>query len=514
MLLLQNIPLNDEDTWNILRSGKTVGIFQMESRLMQDWLSKIKPKNLWELAIVIAIVRPQCLDSGSAGLFLEKRNNPNKVALFNNDIVDSILGNTNGEIIFQEQCMNLGYHLAWKHLDETQRLVNVDLLRSAIGKKKADKILEMGKKFVEGCDHNNISKEISIKLYDVIRAAGRYGFNASHAFSYAYVAYYTAYLKTHYPLLFYTVYLNFSTEKMHSDEEITNLIQDARANNFTILPPNINKKNLDFVPEGTDKIRFGLSYIKAVANSLNSTIENLPEIKTWKQVLQLANPETKNKPRSTAMEALILSGAFSDTGVCRNKLFHAYEFIGCLTPKEAKYFFEHLFQFDNIEDIHKLVDLVASNASAKKRQQIMLSEAKILEVNLQKEDHPLWIESVEQKYLNSILSGSVTMPFEHMSDYNCYEASLIQRMAEIKPFSIIGVIDTIQEFKIKSGKNIGKTMCKIKIHDSTASLDNVLIFAKGYEALQGKIMKEKVLHFKVRHSPNTGIVVDDILEID
>lgn len=511
---LADIPFDDKATWDLLQSGKTVGVFQCESRLVQDWIRKIAPKNLWELALVTAIVRPGTLNSGGAEVYVKNKNSPNSVAKYGQVDVDRILENTNWVVVYQEQIMNLGFHVAWKHIEETQRLILCDEIRKATGKKLADKILKIGKEFVEGCDKNGISKEVSTKLFEVIKAAGRYSFNLSHAFSYAYISYYTAYLKAHYPIYFYSVYLNMSEEKMHSDEEITNLIQDARANNFTILPPNINKKNLDFVPEGTDKIRFGLSYIKAVANSLNSTIENLPEIKTWKQVLQLANPETKNKPRSTAMEALILSGAFSDTGVCRNKLFHAYEFIGCLTPKEAKYFFEHLFQFDNIEDIHKLVDLVASNASAKKRQQIMLSEAKILEVNLQKEDHPLWIESVEQKYLNSILSGSVTMPFEHMSDYNCYEASLIQRMAEIKPFSIIGVIDNIQEFKIKSGKNIGKTMCKIKIHDSTASLDNVLVFAKGYEALQGKIMKEKVLHFKVRHSPNTGIVVDDILEID
>jgi DNA polymerase III subunit alpha len=327
-----SIKYDDPAVWDLICSGRTFGCFQMESYLVQDNLRKIQPRNLWELSAVIALIRPGALDSGMAAQYIENKNNPLAMKLFNNAIIDKIFASTYGVLAYQEQLMTLGTDLAWSHLPENERLLKADDLRKAVGKKDQNKILAIGKDFVEGCVANSVNQELANQLFEIIKSCGRYLFNLSHSMAYAHRAYQMAWLKYYYPLQFYTCSLNLSHEKLEPEIEVNNLVQDAKSRGITILPPNINSRNEDFRIESGDKIRFGLGYIKFVGNSLKNVVWSAEPIKCWKQWLQWVI--TESGLRSPAVINLIDAGAFSDLGIGRNILRFTFEFVKELKEKE------------------------------------------------------------------------------------------------------------------------------------------------------------------------------------
>ncbi len=493
---LNQISYGDPRVWDLICSGKSNGIFQLESNLCKHWLKKIKPRNLWELSIFVSIIRPGPLMSGYADLYVEYKEGK-EFETFGNPIVDEIFNTTNHCMIFQEQLMSLGAKLAWSDLDEKTRLQKVDGLRKAVGKKLSDKLLIIGKDFVEGCVKNNIDKALADKLFDTIQNCGRYLFNLAHAMSYAYKAYETAYLKVYYPLQFMAVYLSYAKFKQsHKKEgkeiggkwnEIKDIINESKILGINCLPPNINAKNENFSIEG-DAVRYGLSHMKYFGGSTMGILRNLPQITDWRQVLALCCTDRFGKKLgSRAAEALIVTGAFGDCKVSRTSLLNAYHCIDRLTGREQNALFD-LIDNGNVVNIKELPAAVCKTGDIanKTRREKVLAEASIL--NVDSYDNPAWVALQEKTYLGIALTACAVD--DKVTDNPDRVIDCVAELPDFTKRSLAVVINEIKYTTTKKGKNPGAKMCFLSVYDSSGQLDKLPVFPEAFEAM-GDILMEK-----------------------
>lgn len=501
---------SDKATWETFQNGKTVCVFQCESPLVQKWLKKIKPENLWELAAVVSAVRPGPLLAQMTETYVHNKFFPDKVEKFNHPTIDAILEPTYNVILFQEQIMDLGKKVAWIDLPENERLIQADVLRKAIGKKSQKAILEIGQKFVEGCLRNQISQEIADRLFDLIKKSGRYVFNLSHAVSYAKVAFETAYVKTHYAGDTFISWMNAANECQKPLEELDKLVQDSKAWGFTVIGPNVNSRNIKFEKVAPEQIQYGLGYIKMAGNGITNVIQTLPKITTWQQIMRLGlTNDIVPKLRSPVIEAMICSGCFRDVNVFRHHLLDVYNILSNIKERELIY---ALKQIDSIgiKDIPKLIEDIANNISTKGRKQVMLSEAQILKSALNTPESILWIEEQEIKYLGCVLSPCETQKYEHVSSHNCYECNNISDYEDIAHINLIGRIDSVFIREIKTGKNKGKPMAQISIRDSSGRINNLPVFSETYLKCSADITEKNIVELVMSHRAHKGFMVKSI----
>jgi DNA polymerase III alpha subunit len=476
---IDNIPYDDAKTWELIQSGLTCGVFQCESQLVQHWLKTIKPRNLWELSAVIALVRPGPLKSGYIEEYVKnKLVSEAEWESIGNKVADSIAKKTNNVYIYQEQLMLLGDKLAWSHMPEDDRLIKVDNLRKAVGKKDQNKILAVGKEFVDGCSHNHINPDVAHKIFELIKNSGRYAFNLSHSMTYAYVAYKTAYLKAHAPLEFYTVYLSYAHEKLDKWEEIEKLVNECRIFSINIVSPNINKKNANFLIDGDDTIRFGLSHIKyGPSRQLMTTIENLPEIKLWQHFIIFGFTKMFGDcPRSTTMESLIKCGAFQNIKLSRKKLLGIYHLFSELSSKELEYAVSNIENY-TVEQIPSLIRDIINNKCMKKRQPLLESH---LQVYLEADhyDHPVWVANEEKLLMGVRLSANEIDAKNCDQSDTCCDCSADWPIRTKKTVNV--VIDEVIHTTTKKGSNPGQKMARIRVRDGSGQLSNIPVFPDDF----------------------------------
>ena len=475
---INNIPFDDEETWKLIQSGLTCGVFQCESQLVQHWLKAIKPKNIWELSAVVALVRPGPLKSGYIEQYVKNKILPEaEWESIGNKVADSVAKKTNNVYIYQEQLMLLGDKLAWSHLQENERLVKVDNLRKAVGKKDQVKILAIGKEFIEGCKTNNIDHEVADKIFELIKNSGRYAFNLSHSITYAYVAYITAYLKAHFPLEFYTVYLSYAHEKLDKWEEIEKLVNECRQFSIEIVPPDINLHNANFLID-QDRICFGLSHIKyGPSKQMMETIKNLPKINSWQRfIIFTLSKMFGDCPRSTTTESLIKCGAFRDTKLSRKRLLALYNLFSSLSNKELEYALGHLENYE-IDSVPSLIQDIIDNKAMKKRQALLQSYLTVYTEDTYF-DHPVWVANEEKLLMGVRLTGS------EIDAKNCDVADTCVDCNADWPIrtkkKINAVVDEVIYTVTKKGKNPGQKMARIRIRDGTGQINNVPVFPDDY----------------------------------
>ncbi|HEX72402.1 MAG TPA: DNA polymerase III subunit alpha, partial [Candidatus Hydrogenedentes bacterium] len=248
---IDNLEPNDEATYELLRSGQTTGVFQLESPGMRDLAKRIGLQSLEEICALVALYRPgpmQFIDT-----YVENKYHPERIR-YDHPKLEPILKETYGIALYQEQVMQIVQALAGFSLGEA------DILRRAMGKKKADLMAEQRGQFVEGCLRNGIPAKLASELFDKIETFAGYGFNKSHSMAYAFVAYQTAYLKAHYPVEFMCALL---TSESGNLDKVAVYVEECRRMNIDVLPPDVNHSFTGFSVEG-NAIRFGLSAIKNV----------------------------------------------------------------------------------------------------------------------------------------------------------------------------------------------------------------------------------------------------------
>ena len=301
---LDNLPLDDKAAYELFAHGQTFGVFQFESAGMQDILRKLKPERFEDLIALNALYRPGPIKSGMIDEFIKARHGKKKVE-YPLPQLEPILAETYGVIVYQEQVMKIASALAGFTLGEA------DILRRAMGKKKKQVMAAQRAKFLEGARVRGTHKRDAEHMFELMEHFAEYGFNKSHSAGYALIAYQTAYLKAHFPVHFMAALL--SSEKENT-ENIVKYINEARDMDIPVLPPDINRSDVDFtVEEG--RIRFGVAAIKGVGEGAMASVlearRRLGRFATLEEFCREVDPRVLNR---RVLEALVKSGALDSLG--------------------------------------------------------------------------------------------------------------------------------------------------------------------------------------------------------
>jgi DNA polymerase-3 subunit alpha len=308
---IEAIPLDDEKTFQLIRDGHTAGIFQLESSGMTSLIRRVQPNRFEDLIALLALYRPGPLESGMTDDYVERRSGRQKVT-YPHPSLKEVLEETYGLPIYQDQVMQMAQKLAGFSLAEA------DILRKAMGKKKKDIMASLREKFINGCLANGISKELATQSFDDMEKFSRYGFNKSHTTAYAFVSYWTAYLKANYPTYFMASLL----ASVQGDlDKVASYIGQCKEMKIEVLPPDINESESSFTPLADGRIRFGLAAIKHVGEG---AIESILAVRGdgFSSFFDLCRRIEADGVDRDTIEALIKAGAFDRFGRSRRGLLH------------------------------------------------------------------------------------------------------------------------------------------------------------------------------------------------
>jgi len=294
------LPLDDSKTFTLIGQGKTSGVFQLESDGLKEVLRKLQPDKFEDIIAVNALYRPGPLGSGMVDDYIERRHGRQTISYLFNELAP-ILQETYGVIVYQEQVMKVASTIAGYSLGES------DILRRAMGKKKAEEMAKQQAIFIERATNNSFDGKKAKELFDLMAYFAGYGFNKSHSAAYALIAYQTAYLKAHYPAEFMACLI--SLEAIHA-ENMTFYLQEARDMGLAILPPDINRSSIAFVPASGTQILFGLQGIKNVGLAALENIITERHQGPFTSLLDFCKRIDLRTSNKRVIEHLIGAGAF------------------------------------------------------------------------------------------------------------------------------------------------------------------------------------------------------------
>jgi DNA polymerase-3 subunit alpha len=300
----------DKKTYKLLANAEAIGVFQLESSGMRDLLKKLKPEKLEDIIALLALFRPGPIGSGMLDDFMKRKHGEVEIR-YDHKLLEPILKETYGIILYQEQAMRIASTLAGFSLAQA------DNLRRAMAKKTPEVMAEMRQLFVEGCIKNKIERRSAEKIFNLIEHFAGYGFNKSHSTAYALISFRTAYLKANYPVEFMTALL--TSEKDNLDK-IAVYINEATRMGIKILPPDINESYANFTVVG-DSIRFGLAAVKNVGEgAIDSIIKMREKNGKFKSIYDFTGKVDPRLVNRKVIESLIKCGAMDSLNLFRSQL--------------------------------------------------------------------------------------------------------------------------------------------------------------------------------------------------
>jgi len=333
------IPLDDTGTYQLISSGDTTGVFQLESSGMQQLLRGLKPDRFEDIVAAVALYRPGPLGTGMIDDFIGGKHGRKPIRKLH-DLVDDVLKPTYGVPVYQEQVMQIAQRLAGYSLG------GADLLRRAMGKKKAEEMAKQKQAFIEGARQKGVDPAQAEAIFQEVEGFASYGFNKSHSAAYALITYQTAFLKRHYPTEFFAATLTADKDKI---DKVVRTIAEARAWGVSVLPPDINMSETDFTvvyasPAGDGsargpgklrdrfgpQIRFGLGAVRGVGSAaLESMFEVRREGGPFSDLFDFASRVDAKRLNKGVLESLVQCGAFdtglSEVGISRARAFAALD---------------------------------------------------------------------------------------------------------------------------------------------------------------------------------------------
>lgn len=504
-------------TWDLFAKGKTKGIFQLEKNLGKHWSKKIYPTSIEHISALIALIRPGVLSylvdgKNMAQHYVDRRNGTEEITYIH-PALEQILGSTYGILTFQEQTIKISAIVAGFNLQEA------DSLRKACGKKDANLMKSLESKFVDGCEKTGlVTREQGVELFDNIKKSNKYSFNLSHSVGYGEISYWTAYAKAHFPLHFCCSYLHYAREKMKPQEEIDEIVLDAKDMNIDILTPDIN---LLFNGDYGDfslfkgKINFGVRHIKGCGDSHVDKLILLVEegerildksVKDWSwlELLFLLFLRV-NK---TVTNGLISVGGVSHLGLSRQKMLHDYNLCSTLDKKDIAIIIENIRSINSIDEalalLHKTPKL--HKARLQKYNEIKLGMSN---TPFTTDDPPQWVAEKEEYYLGVSLSCMKCDTVDSIGNTTCKEFN--DGKAE-KNMSIVGEIKSIRQFLIKNGNLAGQKMCFGTIEDSSGRIDFSLS-PKEYELYLNDLFKGNIVMITGKSGRNNNFQVQRVKSV-
>jgi DNA polymerase III subunit alpha len=475
---LEKVPLDDKRSYEIFAKGNTGAIFQFESRGMRDLIMRAKPSSVEDLTALNALYRPGPMDLIPD--YINRKTGKEKFT-YPDPRVEPILSPTCGIMIYQEQVMQIAQVIGGYSLG------GADLLRRAMGKKKAEEMAKHRSIFGEGAQKNGVAAKVATELFDFMEKFAGYGFNKSHSAAYSLVAYHTAYLKAHFPAEFMAANMS---GVMDFTDKVQLLFDDAKNNNITVLAPDINQSTYKFKPIDDKTIRYGLGAVKGTGAS---AIESIVAARTaggpFKDLLDFVKRVDRSRVNRRAMEALIRSGGFD----------HLHDNRATL-----------------ITSLPKAIEM--AEKSERDAQQVSLfGEAtggsmdtlELVHVGMWSERERL---NNEKLSLGFYLSGHPFTSYEK-EIRQFAKTQLADLEAKNEPVMMAGIL---YEQRVRNGKR-GR-MCVITLDDSTARVEAV-IYNEIYDKKRAMLVDDQplIIRGKVSHDDFSGglrVIVDELLSID
>ena len=314
---IEELPLDDQNTYKLLASSHTVGIFQVVSSGMRDLLKKLIPERFEDLIALLALYRPGPIGSGMLDDFMKRKHGVIPIK-YEHPKLESILKETYGIMVYQEQIMQIASVLAGFSLAQA------DILRKAMGKKIPEVMEKERKNFLMGCIKNGIKESTASKIFDLIEYLSGYGFNKSHSTAYALISYRTAYLKANYPAEFMTALL---TSERDNTDKIVEYVNESLRMGLKVQPPDINESEALFKVEDASTIRFGLLAIKNVGRGAAESIVAQREKIKFESLDDLCQRVDLRLANRKVLESLIKCGALDYFGLGRAKMFTSLDTI-------------------------------------------------------------------------------------------------------------------------------------------------------------------------------------------
>ena len=442
---LEDIRFDDTDTYGLLSSGQTTGVFQLESEGMRDILVRMQPNRFEDLIALVALYRPgpmAWIDD-----FIKRKKGEAKLS-YELPQLKEILDETYGIILYQEQVMMIANKIANFSMGQA------DILRRAMGKKKPEEMEKQKEVFIKGAVANGITEKKAARIFETMEPFAMYGFNKSHSAAYAYIAYQTAYLKAHFPVEFMAATL--STD-MDNTDKIVKSIGECRKMSIDILPPDINESGREFRVIGTS-IRFGLEAVKGVGSAAIESILEAREkegpFRSLEDFLQRMDGKKANKK---VAESLIKAGAFDSLGTHR---------------AEAMTFLDSSGGSSRVGSLFGQDDPGRREISRWDEMETLRNEKETLGFYIT--GHPL----TKYREVTSALQ------VRRLSD--------LEAVADKEEVQVAGVVSAIKKIKTK-GK--AETMAYLTLEDEDGSVD-VLVFPEMYRNMAEILNKESLLAVK------------------
>ncbi len=310
-LCIEDLPLDDPDTFKLLQAANTTAVFQLESRGMKDLITRLRPDSFEDVVALVALFRPGPLQSGMVDDFINRKHGRAEVDYFHPDL-EQVLTPTYGVILYQEQVMQIAQVLA------NYTLGGADMLRRAMGKKKPEVMAEQRVLFMEGAVARGVDADLATMIFDLMEKFAGYGFNKSHSAAYALLSYQTAWLKQHYPAEFMAAVMSAD---MDNTDKVVTLIEDCHEQKVKVLPPDINQSVYQFSVPDSKTVLYGLGALKGVGEgALEGIIKEREENGRFKDLYDFCRRSDTRKVNRRVMEALIKAGAMDSLGSNRASL--------------------------------------------------------------------------------------------------------------------------------------------------------------------------------------------------
>lgn len=481
LLDITAIPIDDVNTFTLLKACKTTAVFQLESRGMRDLVKRLSPDSFDEIIALVALFRPGPLQSGMVDDFINRKHGRAQVQ-YDHPFLEPILSPTYGIILYQEQVMQIAQVLAGYTLGAA------DLLRRAMGKKKAEEMAQQRTIFIKGAEQKNIELRLANQIFDLMEKFADYGFNKSHSAAYALVSYQTAWLKTHYPAEFMAAVL--SSDMDHTEKVVT-FLEECRLMKLNILPPDINYSDYKFtVDDTTGSIRYGLGALKGLGTGAIEMLIEQRQQHPFSDLFDLCHRVDFHTINRRSLEALIFSGSLDGCGVNRASLLANIE--AALQAADQK----SLAKISGQQDFFGL-DMISQSS--------------------QMVNHDDWPKlqrlQAEKEVLGFYLSGH---PLENYAKELSHfiTTSLNELTAKAgHHMTIAGWVLSIRSLWTKRGDR----MAIVNLEDASGRLE-VTLFSDTYAKYREKLNKDKLLIIegeiqRDEYTGNTRILGKKILDI-
>lgn len=461
---INNLPLADKKTYDLLMRGDTDGVFQLESSGMKDTLVRMKPDCIEDVIALIALYRPGPMDMIPE--FISRKHGKTKIT-YEVPELEAILKETYGVIVYQEQVMQIASIIGNYTMPEA------DTLRKVMSKKLVDKMDAEKPKFLDGAMIKNISADKAVNIWKQMEKFAEYGFNKSHSTAYAIISHQTAYLKAHYPVEFMAALL---TSEKDNRDKIIKYIGVCKEMGISVLPPDINESLKDFNVVG-DNIRFGLAAVKNVGiGAIESIIVSREKDGVFRSLSDFCERVDMRRVNKRTIESLIKCGAFDSIGFRRRQLMQCYEEIIEVAHKRHK------------DKNHGQISLFDAESKANRS------------VDVKKEyqipDVPEWdykeLLAYEKEMLGFYITGHpLSQYIDRLRIISNTDTSSLEEKRDKEPVIFGGIVSAIREVPTRR-KDV---MAYLTIEDIKGSID-VICFADLYKSAYALIHSDQPLLIK------------------